>query len=56
MDTANLNRDHYCCIAERNRISGLFFDETGGDTMMEFYAPRTKSYAYILEDKEKNIR
>ncbi|XP_022171546.1 uncharacterized protein LOC111034572 [Myzus persicae] len=53
MDTANLPRDHPCYIAERKKIPGLFSDETDGRIMREFIALRAKSYAYILEDKEK---
>ncbi|XP_050065288.1 uncharacterized protein LOC126554240 [Aphis gossypii] len=53
MDTANLPRDHPCYIAERKKIPGLFSDETDGRIMREFCALRAKSYAYILEDKEK---
>ncbi|KAE9530102.1 hypothetical protein AGLY_011564 [Aphis glycines] len=53
MDTANLPRDHPCYIAERKKIPGLFSDETDVRIMREFYALRAKSYAYILEDKEK---
>ncbi|XP_050055137.1 uncharacterized protein LOC126549591 [Aphis gossypii] len=53
MDTANLPRDHPCYIAERKKIPGLFSDETDGRIMREFIALRAKSYAFILEDKEK---
>lgn len=53
MDTANLPRDHSCYIAERKKIPGLFSDETDRRIMREFCAFRVKSYAYVLEDKEK---
>jgi hypothetical protein len=53
MDTANLPRDHPCFIAEREKIPGLFSDETNGETMTEFVALRAKSYAYTIEGKEE---
>jgi len=53
MDTANLPRNHPCYIADRKKIPGLFTDETDGETMTEFCALRAKSYAYILQGKEK---
>jgi len=53
MDTANFPKDHPCYIAERKKIPGLFSDETDGFVMTEFYALRAKSYAYILQGKEK---
>lgn len=53
MDTANLPRDHPCFIFERNKIPGLFSDETGGRVMHEFIALRAKSYAYIMEGEQK---
>jgi hypothetical protein len=53
MDTANLPRDHPCFIAERDKIPGLFSDETNGETMTEFIALRAKSYAYDLKGKEE---
>lgn len=53
MDTSNLERNHPCYIAERKKIPGLFTDEADGQVMSEFCALRAKSYAYILEGKEK---
>ncbi|KAF0710010.1 Uncharacterized protein FWK35_00029959, partial [Aphis craccivora] len=53
MDTSNLPGNHPCYIAERKKIPGLFSDETDGRIMREFCALRAKSYAYILDDKEK---
>ena len=53
MDTANLPKTHPCYIADREKIPGLFSDETDGKTMMEFIALRAKSYSYILDGKEK---
>lgn len=53
MDTANLPQDHPCYIAEREKIPGLFSDETHGKTITEFIALRAKSYAYIINEKEK---
>jgi pimeloyl-CoA synthetase len=37
----------------RKKIPGLFSDETNGRTVTEFIALRVKSYAYILDNKEK---
>ncbi|KAF0705208.1 Uncharacterized protein FWK35_00030520, partial [Aphis craccivora] len=37
----------------KEKIPGLFSDETDGRIMREFCALRAKSYSYILEDKEK---
>jgi len=53
MDTSNIPGNHPCYIAERKKIPGLFSDETDGRIMREFCALRAKSYAYILDDKEK---
>jgi len=53
MDTANLPQDHPCYISERKKIPGLFSDETDGAILTEFCALRAKSYAYILQGKEK---
>ncbi|KAE9540697.1 hypothetical protein AGLY_003942 [Aphis glycines] len=53
MDTSNLPEDHPCYIAERKKIPGLFSDETDGLIMTEFCALRAKSYAYILDGREK---
>ncbi|KAL4099018.1 hypothetical protein QTP88_023519 [Uroleucon formosanum] len=53
MDTSDLPRDHPCYIAERKKIPGLFSDETKGQPIIEFIALRAKSYAYILNNKEK---
>jgi hypothetical protein len=53
MDTSNLPENHPCYIAERKKIPGLFSDETDGLVMTEFCALRSKSYAYILNGKEK---
>jgi len=53
MDTANLPRDHPCFIAEREKIPGLFSDETNGKTITEFVALRAKSYAYSIDGKDK---
>ncbi|XP_060865284.1 uncharacterized protein LOC132941306 isoform X2 [Metopolophium dirhodum] len=53
MDTSNLPEDHPCYIAERQKIPGLFSDETDGLIMTEFCAMRAKSYSYILNGEEK---
>ncbi|XP_025196300.1 uncharacterized protein LOC112595357 [Melanaphis sacchari] len=53
MDTSNLPEDHPCFISERKKIPGLFSDETDGLIMTEFCALRAKSYAYILDGREK---
>jgi len=53
MDTSNLLEDHPRYIAERKKIPGLFSDETDGLIMTEFCVLRAKSYAYILQGKEK---
>jgi len=53
MDTSDLPKDHPCYIAERKKIRGLFSDETKGAIMTEFCTLRAKSYAYILDGKEK---
>jgi len=53
MDTSNLPEDHPCFISERKKIPGRFSDETDGLIMTEFCALRAKSYAYILNGKEK---
>jgi hypothetical protein len=54
MDTFNLPHEHSCYTSSRKKIPGLFSDETDGRTMTEFIALRAKSYAYILDNKEKN--
>jgi hypothetical protein len=54
MDTSNLPHEHPCYTSSRKKIPGLFSDETDGRTMTEFIALRAKSYAYILDNKEKN--
>lgn len=53
MDTSNLPEDHPCFISERKKIPGLFSDETDGLVMTEFCALLAKSYAYILDGREK---
>lgn len=53
MDTSDLPRDHPCYVAERKKIPGLFSDEAKGEPITEFIALRAKSYAYILNNKEK---
>jgi len=53
MDTSNLPHEHPCYTSSRKKIPGLFSDETDGHTMTEFIALRAKSYAYILDNKEK---
>lgn len=53
MDTSNLPHNHPCYISERKKIPGLFSDETDGEIMIEFCALRAKSYAYIIQGKEK---
>lgn len=53
MDTSNLPRNHSCYSTIRKKIPGYFSDETDGDILTDFIALRSKSYAYILEDKEK---
>lgn len=53
MDTSDLPIDHPCYIAERKKIPGLFSDEAKGQPITKFIALRAKSYAYILNDKEK---
>ncbi|CAI6371757.1 unnamed protein product [Macrosiphum euphorbiae] len=53
MDTSDLPIDHPCYIAERKKIPGLFSDEAKGQPITKFIAIRAKSYAYILNDKEK---
>ncbi|XP_060873806.1 uncharacterized protein LOC132947517 [Metopolophium dirhodum] len=53
MDTSDLPIDHPCYISERKKIPGLFSDEGKGQLITQFIALRAKSYAYILNDKEK---
>lgn len=53
MDTSNLPHKHPCYTNARKKIPGLFSDETDGRIMTEFIALRAKSYAYILDNKEK---
>lgn len=53
MDTANLPRDHPCCVSSRKKVPGYFSDKTDGRTMFDFIALRAKSYAYSLEGEEK---
>ena len=53
MDTANFPRDHPCYDGSKKKVPRYFSDETDGKSMSEFIALRAKSYAYILEGKEK---
>ncbi|VVC45378.1 Hypothetical protein CINCED_3A014055 [Cinara cedri] len=49
-DTANLPKDHLYYVGERKKIPGLLDHETDGQTITEFCALRTKSYAYKIDE------
>ncbi|XP_050540956.1 uncharacterized protein LOC126905361 [Daktulosphaira vitifoliae] len=60
VDASSLPKDHPCYSTDRKKMPGLFSDETGGVTLFEIAALRSKCYAYDMEGsgliKSKGIR
>lgn len=52
LDTSNFPPEHPCYRTERKKIPGTFTDETGGKTIWEHVALRTKTYGYSLVGEE----
>ncbi|XP_050547638.1 uncharacterized protein LOC126909256 [Daktulosphaira vitifoliae] len=52
VDASSLPKDHPCFSTDRKKMPGLFSDETGGLTLFEIAALRSKCYAYDMEGSE----
>lgn len=48
LDTSNLPLNHLCYTDIRKKVPGVFSDETGGKSIRELVALRSKSYGYNL--------
>ncbi|XP_050529242.1 uncharacterized protein LOC126898875 [Daktulosphaira vitifoliae] len=52
VDASRLPKDHPCYSTTRKKTPGLFSDETGGLTLFEIAALRSKCYAFDMEGSE----
>ena len=57
-DTSNCdkNDERPLPIGKKKKVIGMFKDRLGGKTMIEFYALRTKTYAFLLDDHTEKKR
>ena len=57
-DTSNCdkNDERPLPIGKKKKVIGMFKDRLGGKTTIEFYALRTKTYAFLLDDHTEKKR
>ena len=49
-DTSNYDSNRARPIGKNNKVTGIFKDELGGKTMIEFVGLRAKTYRYFIDD------
>ena len=53
-DTSNYDSNRARPIGKNNKVTGIFKDELGGKTMIEFVGLRAKTYPYFIDDNSEH--